>query len=235
MVSLPHRRLNAIGQALLLLMALGVILSCASTKEELVFGPLGEWAQTEEALNDADWANHLTSTAIAALEAELNAAQTAEAAPISREDAIQTAQAEAAGGIAPAPQVIEAPAAAPPAADAPAPALQAVPPAAGSSPPVITSVDFPKSIPASGIKFAGWTSFTDPDGDVVLQRMEVVSALSMKGFEDDPREGLFGSPTDGRYDFKIWCFRKQEITMRVTLVDAAGNQSNSMEFSFECY
>jgi len=64
--------------------------------------------------------------------------------------------------------------------------------------------------------------------------MEVVSALSMKGFEEDPRQGLFGSPTDGRYDFKIWCFRKQEITMRVTLVDAAGNQSNSMEFSFEC-
>ena len=232
MVSLPHRRLNAIGQALLLLMALGVILSCASTKEELVFSPLGEWAQTEEALNNADWANHLTSTAIAALEAELHAAQTAEAAPISREDAIQTAQAEAA---APAPQVEAPTAAQPPLAEAPAPALSDAAPPPGSSPPIITRVDFPKSIPASGIKFAGWTSFTDPDGDVVLQRMEVVSALSMKGFEEDPRQVLFGSPTDGRYDFYIWCFRKQEVVMRVTLIDAVGNQSNSMEFSFECY
>src|SRR5512139_4132916 len=91
-----HRRFNAIRQALLLIMAIGAILGCASTREqiveELVSGPLGEWAQTEEALNEADWANHLTSTAIGALEAELHAAQTAEAAPISREDAIQTAQ-----------------------------------------------------------------------------------------------------------------------------------------------
>jgi hypothetical protein len=232
MVSPPHRRLNSVGHAFLWIAALAVMLGCFSTED---LGPLGEWAQTEEALNEANWALHLTSTAIASLEAEVHAAQTEESAPISREDATGTAQAEAAQGIAPAPQVIEAPAAAPPAAEAPAPALQPILPAAGSSPPVITRVDFPKTIPASGNKFVGWTSFKDPDGDVVLQRMEVVSSLSMKGFEDDPRQGLFGSPTEGRYDFKIWCFRKQEVTMRVTLVDAAGNQSNSMEFSFECY
>lgn len=227
-----HRRINAIRQVLLPIAALAVILSCASTNEEL--GPLGEWAQTEEALSEADWANHLTSTAIAALEAELNAAQTAEAAPISRDEAIQTAEAEAAQVIAPAPQVIEAPAAAPPAADAPAPALQPAPPS-GSSPPVITKVDFLKSIPATGTKFSGWVSFTDPDGDVNLMILEVISAETMKGWQGDPNESLQGTPTEGRYRMQFWCYNDQQITMRVTLVDAAGNSSNPMDFSFECY
>ena len=78
MVSPPHRRLNAVRQALLPIAALAVILSCVSTREEL--GPLGEWALTEQALIATSEAQFdLTQSAIASLEAELHAAQTAEA------------------------------------------------------------------------------------------------------------------------------------------------------------
>lgn len=122
----------------------------------------------------------------------------------------------------------------PTAAPPPAAPSTAFPPPA-SAPPVITRVDFLKGIPATGAKFTGWVSFTDPDGDVNLMELDVVRSVSMKGFENDPNHSLQGSPTDGRYAMQFWCYRKQEVTMRVTLFDAAGNSSNSMEFSFECY
>jgi hypothetical protein len=117
----------------------------------------------------------------------------------------------------------------------PAPAPLEPSPVPVSSPPVITKVDFLSGIPANGTKFTGWVSFKDPDGDVNWMKMEVVRSVSMKGFEADPRPHMLGTPTDGKCRFQIWCYRKQEATMRVTLIDAAGNSSNPVEFEFECY
>ena len=156
-----------------------------------------------------------TQRAVATLEAEYHAAQTEEAAAL-------------------APQILSPPVALPPADQPPAPAPLAPPPAPASSPPVITRVDFPAGIPANGTKITGWVSFKDPDGDVNWMTLDVVSSKTMKGSSGDPRQHMQGSPTDGRCWMQFWCYVKQEITMRVTLFDAAGNQSNSMDFDFEC-
>jgi hypothetical protein len=146
----------------------------------------------------------------------------------------QAQQTETAWAAAPAPQIVGPPAAVPPANQPPAPAPLAPSPSSASSPPVITRVDFPAGIPANGTKITGWVSFKDPDGDVNWMTLEVVKSKTMKGSAGDPREHMQGSPTDGRCWMQFWCYVKQEITMRATLFDAAGNQSNSMDFEFEC-
>jgi hypothetical protein len=214
MISPPQTVFKPIGRAVLPMMAIAFTQCCWLYDAIVESNPAASTEQVQ-----------MISTDMAALAQT----QTALAAPISREDAIASARAEAALGIAPppaAPQIIEPPAAAP----------QAVAPTApASSPPVITKVDFLKGIPANGTKFMGWVSFRDPDGDVNLMTLDVVSSVSMKGSQNDPNHSLQGSPTEGRYAMECWCYRKQEVTMRVTLFDAAGNSSNSMDFSFECY
>lgn len=144
----------------------------------------------------------------------------------------KTETAAAAAPPPPAPQ-IEAPPGAP-VLEPPAAAAPAASPATGGSPPVITRVDFPSGIPANGTRFTGWVSFIDPDGDVNWMTLEVVSSKTMKGSAGDPREHMQGSPTNGRCWMQFWCYVKQDITMRVTLHDAAGNHSNAVDFQFEC-
>ena len=116
----------------------------------------------------------------------------------------------------------------------PALASQEIPLIPGSSAPVITRVDFLKAMPADGNTYYGWVSFTDADGDVNRIKIESVRSTSpTTGSEYEPH--LQGSPTAGRARIGFYCTVKSQHTMRATLFDAAGNSSNSMEYSFECY
>jgi hypothetical protein len=89
------------------------------------------------------------------------------------------------------------------------------------SPPVITKVDF-QVHPGHRTKFSGWVSFTDPDGDVTLMTLEVISAETIavcRAIPTSPfRERTMADTAKLR--------QRPEITMRVTLFDAAGNSSN---------
>ncbi|HET6846844.1 MAG TPA: hypothetical protein VFH29_08405 [Anaerolineales bacterium] len=164
---------------------------------------LAQYMETAAALKTQAASIGGTQTAIASLEAEWYAAQTAEAVP---------------------------------AADAPAPAPLEVTAAPGSHAPIITAVDFLDSMPADGNRYYGWVSFTDAGGDVNRIRLETVySTTPTKNYEGDPREHMQGNPTAGKARIGFYCTVPGMHTNRVTLFDEAGNSSNSMEYTFECY
>jgi len=88
-------------------------------------------------------------------------------------------------------------------------------------------------MPADGNTYYGWVSFTDADGDVNRIKIESVRSTSpTTGSEYEPHLQA-RPPRPGPHRF--YCTVKSQHTMRATLFDAAGNSSNSMEYSFECY
>ena len=77
--------------------------------------------------------------------------------------------------------------------------------------------------------------FQDPDGDVNWVTFDVLSARDFSPFAFNPVESLDqGDATDGIFSFYTWCGIAQDVTLRVTLFDKAGNSSNPVDFSFSC-
>jgi len=106
------------------------------------------------------------------------------------------------------------------------------PPAAA---PVIIAVDFPSQVPADGSSIDGTVRFQDPDGDVNWIAFDVLGAANFSPFAFDPVEGLIeGDTTAGTVGFYMWCNTVQDVSMRVTLFDAAGHSSNAIDFGFSC-
>lgn len=98
------------------------------------------------------------------------------------------------------------------------------------STPQITSIEFPKEIQADGQEVVGTVGFKDPDGDIVEARFEVVQAVLFESFRFNP--GVLGQ-REGQFEFYIYTFIPQEVTLRVTLVDQAGHESPPVEFAFQ--
>lgn len=101
----------------------------------------------------------------------------------------------------------------------------------GGSPlaPEITFIDFPAQIPSDGSKVFGRVGFSDRNGDINLARFEVVSATDFAPFSFNPQ--LKGS-TEGVFEFFVFSQIAQQVTLRVTLTDEAGNASQPTLFSF---
>jgi len=103
-------------------------------------------------------------------------------------------------------------------------------PEVSSAAPVITSIEFPKEIEADGEDVTGTVEFFDPDGDIIEARFEVVEAVLFESFSFNPQvEGV----KEGEFEFVVFSFIPQRITLRVTLVDRAGHESRPVEFTFE--
>ncbi len=112
-----------------------------------------------------------------------------------------------------------------------------VPPTATprSAAPVIVAVEFPSSIRADRSDAGGTIRFRDPDGDLNWATFDVVRAVDFDGFAFNPLEFLVsGSAREGVFRFYVWTETVQQVTLRVTLRDAAGNSSAPVDFSFDC-
>jgi hypothetical protein len=104
-----------------------------------------------------------------------------------------------------------------------------------SEPPTIISIDFPSQIPSDGSSVAGTVQFQDADGDVSWIAFDVIRATDFTPFEFDPLESLVeGDATGGTVEFYMWCVTVQDVTLQVTLFDAAGNSSAPVDFGFSC-
>jgi len=106
--------------------------------------------------------------------------------------------------------------------------------AVSPDPPATAHVIFPTSIAMNQAQH-GVVRFEDPDGDIVLAQFEVQegdpSAIEVQpGTSFDP--GVHGQ-TDGAFRFTITSSAAQRVTLRLTLVDEAGLESDPYEFTFE--
>jgi hypothetical protein len=102
-------------------------------------------------------------------------------------------------------------------------------------PPTIISIDFPNQIPIDGSSLEGVVRFRDSDGDINWATFDVVSSVNFTPFEFKPLWSLVeGDATDGAFTFNIQCETAQQVTLRVTLHDTAGNSSAPVDFSFSC-
>ncbi len=100
--------------------------------------------------------------------------------------------------------------------------------------PVITSIDFPAAIPADGKTYYGWVSFTDAHADANRLSLHVLhSTTPMSDWEGEPQT-LEGTTAAGKYRIGFYCTIPSLHTMQITLADGAGNNSTSMDFSWEC-
>lgn len=96
------------------------------------------------------------------------------------------------------------------------------------------SIDFPSRVPADGSDVSGEVRFRDPDGDIQWAYFDVVEATDFTPFHFDPTESLVaGDAKAGAFRFYVWLNTLQRVTLRVTLVDRAGNASEPVEFTFE--
>ncbi len=98
------------------------------------------------------------------------------------------------------------------------------------TPPEITFIDFPSEIPADGSEITGYVGFKDKDGDIATANFEVVKAEDFQPFSLDLRQ--FKGYTEGVFMFTIATTTPQQVTLRLTLIDEAGNRSEPKEFSF---
>ena len=105
-------------------------------------------------------------------------------------------------------------------------------PGGGGSPfaPEITAIEFRKTIPADGSKVFGTVRFKDADGDISLAKFDVVSAVDFAPFSFNPK---VKGQTQGIFQFFVFSAIPQKVTLRVTLIDEAGNKSKAEDFSFE--
>jgi hypothetical protein len=101
-------------------------------------------------------------------------------------------------------------------------------------PPVITGINFPKEIPGNKSTMIGLLYFKDADGDLRYAQYDVVSATNFGSGTDDKLNLDSGDWYDGAIKIYLWCEGQQTVTLSATLYDWAGNQSNSMSFTFTC-
>ena len=94
--------------------------------------------------------------------------------------------------------------------------------------PRVTGVDFPSVIRANGERTSGWVSFHDPDRDISWVTFEAVDGF-FSNFEFDPN---VGGQTDGWFDFYVYTWLSQRITLKVILYDRQGNRSQPYYFDF---
>jgi len=102
-------------------------------------------------------------------------------------------------------------------------------PAQGSKPEIL-SIDFPQQILADGSENIGYVFFKDPDGDIIKATFDVVKAVDFQSFSIDPK---VKGQKEGAFQFIIATKTPQQVTLKVTLTDEAGNESEPKEFSFE--
>nr|BAL58742.1 hypothetical protein HGMM_OP2C290 [Candidatus Acetothermum autotrophicum] len=99
------------------------------------------------------------------------------------------------------------------------------------SPPEIVFIDFPKQIQADGTKVPGFVGFKDPDGNLARADFSIVQAKDLQPFTVDLKH--LKGVKEGVFEFQIATQTPQQATLRVILVDEAGNRSQPTEFSFE--
>jgi hypothetical protein len=97
--------------------------------------------------------------------------------------------------------------------------------------PEIIFIDFPKQIQADGTKVSGFVGFKDADGDLAKAEFSVVQAKDLQPFTIDLK--ILKGIKEGVFEFQIATKTPQQATLRVVLVDEAGNRSQPGEFSFE--
>ena len=108
---------------------------------------------------------------------------------------------------------------------------------ASIKPPVINGFDFISLIKANGEPHRGVLYFSDPDGDVSILNIEVVSHTGpvFTGLNKNIRDRLVsGNWYDGAIWFGFHCYEHQDVTVRMTLIDSKGNESNRVNLSFSC-
>lgn len=96
--------------------------------------------------------------------------------------------------------------------------------------PEIISIDLPREIPSDNSPRTGRINFRDPDGDINWIEFKDASGGFVTGAWDP---GVFGI-TSGTIAFDQRCNTPQTFTIRVTLRDRAGNESDPAYFSFTC-
>ncbi len=101
-------------------------------------------------------------------------------------------------------------------------------------PPIITGISFPGNIPGNKSTMIGLLYFTDADGDIKYLTYDVIHATNFSGGVDNEPRLDSGDWTSGAIKIYIWCDGEQDVTLRATIYDWAGNRSNSMDFSFRC-
>jgi hypothetical protein len=101
-------------------------------------------------------------------------------------------------------------------------------------PPKITGINFPKEIPGNKSTIIGLLYFEDTDGDIQYITYDVVSATEFGGGTDNAPKLDSGTWEKGAIKIYLWCEGQQNVTLRATIFDYAGNRSNSMNFSFIC-
>jgi WD40 repeat protein len=100
----------------------------------------------------------------------------------------------------------------------------------GGSAPQITFIFFDAEIKADGTPASGLVGFKDPDGDVIKAVFDVVQATDFQPFSFDPQvKGI----KEGAFEFTLATKVPQRVTLRLTLIDEAGNRSQPKDFSFE--
>lgn len=100
-----------------------------------------------------------------------------------------------------------------------------------STPPFITSINFPSRILANGLPVSGSVGFYDPDADVAYAYFEVLAAIDFQSFTVNLN---VQGQSSGVFGFYIACNTAQYVTLGVTLVDSMGNRSARRDFSFTC-
>ena len=95
--------------------------------------------------------------------------------------------------------------------------------------PEITFIDFPKLIPPDGTRVIGTIGFRDPDADIVSVEFAVAKAVAFTPFSFNPN---VKGKVEGIFQFFLFSELGQQVSLRVTLKDEKGNESQSKVFSF---
>ncbi len=113
--------------------------------------------------------------------------------------------------------------------------IAAVDPLSGGPEPLVVTLDIPETVPNTpGSTITGTVEFADPEGDIVLAVVEVISG-PLNGFEFEP--GVRGQTT-GTFEFVIACPDGEdpcttgEVQATITLLDVQQNMSEPFPFSY---
>ena len=102
------------------------------------------------------------------------------------------------------------------------------------TPPSIAGFSFPELL-ALGVEGKGTLEFSDPDGDIVQAKFEVLEG-ELESFTLDLTRAPYASrvqgKTEGSFAFTLAPKRVGVYRLQVTLVDSAGLESEPREFSF---
>jgi hypothetical protein len=102
----------------------------------------------------------------------------------------------------------------------------------GAHPPVITRVEFPSSIAATGVYVRGHIAFTDAGHDV--NRVSLTAIEGNFSGSWDPTGIIAWTGDTGVTPFDGACQGPQTVRTRITLQDAAGNTSGPAQLTFTC-